>query len=243
MLSGQTIDLFEVYKLGRASERQEERYLAFRAHDLCRASVRRSSYPAADVHPDGDSMRRAAVIQALMTARCKGFESERVNQFIEDGKKLTAWYVDENNPMSPNFVHLPRNASPEQLETLRMRWNELIEQYGASAIAGRESSFSEFLEVAGKSQDAGAQDGVKMRPLEAIAAASLALCHAGFDCSATSNAYGVVCGVHGSCEPSLALAFLKGLSADEAAAVDARAQWLGRALVARDVVALGLRHP
>lgn len=243
MLSGQTTDLFEVYKLGRASERPEERYLAFRAHDLCRAYVRRASYPAAEAHPDGDSMRRATAIQALMLTRCKGFESERLNQFLDDGKKLTAWYVDENNPMSPNFVHLPRHASPEQIETLRQRWLGLIEQQGASAIAGREGSFSEFLEVVGTKQDAGAQNGLKLRSPEAIAAASLALCHAGFDCSATSNTYGVVCGVHGSCEPSLAQVFLKGLSADEAAAVNARAQWLGRSLAARDVVALGLRPP
>lgn len=89
VFSGGSVNLFDVYISGRESSDLTKRFLAFRVYDVCMPYVRRTTYPAANNFPDGDSMRRSTAIQFLMNRRCAAFSMENISEFVAHGKRLS----------------------------------------------------------------------------------------------------------------------------------------------------------
>lgn len=233
-------DVFALFAMGRDSKDPMQKLLASRAYDLCIQYIVPPAYPRQPSFPDGESMRRYVNIRASMQERCAGFHSIGVSELINTGKTLQAWYESESNPMSPNYLDIPRNPSEAELMEVGKRLAEQLRSQGAAAVFSRSGSLADWLDEAAKrpSQYKLAQE--LSTPINNHAMVLLAMCFSGFDCSASGNLYGMTCGLHGSCEPSFERSVLADAGNEDALAITKQARFLAQVLSSGGLESLGL---
>jgi len=233
-----SVDLFEVFKVGFESGNQEDQYLAYLAYDACLSYVHPTHIPLERPFPDGDSMRRAQAIRSIMKHRCEGFWSVRTEDLNRMGKDLVE-RTRSGDSMAGNYASMPRSPSNEDVIQARERLSQLLLRHGPAALLANSGNLVDWLvEVQLSRPDIQVHELLKHT--ETLSAAALiAMCHAGFDCSAESTLYGITCGAHQDCGPNFEESILASLGEKRATAL-AQAKVIGQAFIHRNPAPLGL---
>lgn len=238
-LGGVEGNLFDVFKDGFDSRDAEKEYLAHLAHDACLSYVRPTSTPLEKPFPDGDSMRRAQAIRAKMKLRCEGFGTVRIEDFIRMGRELQERTSSGDGMLSTNYASMPRSPTAEDIQRVRERLTEVLLRYGPVALLSNTGNLVDWLVEARRVLPDVQIHGSLQETDTLNAAVSIAICHAGFDCSADSTLYGITCGAHLDCAPSVEESLLASVG-DKRAVVLAQARVIGQAFLQRDPGPLGL---
>ncbi len=234
--------LLKLYERGLASERPEDRFLALRAWDLCFPVVI-GAVPLKSGDRPTEAQRRYDDTFRLHGQHCAPFHRHRREHFMADGQRLRQSLKAADSPFR-DLGRLPiaDGAGVEARDSAEMRaygksLRRDLERYGTTALLWRDAELADWLRLS--AMKPGETWSPLGGPYAPYTATLLALCHAGFDCSRSSNLYFIVCGQTGHCGRDLAESLRDMEAGDAGARIDQQARRIARAVERRDYGALG----
>jgi hypothetical protein len=240
LLGSGMASIFDVFKAGVRSGIQEREYLAYLAYDACLSYVHPTSTPLEKPFPDGDSMRRAQAIKAQMKIRCEGFVTLRTEDLLRMGRELHERMISDEMVFSTNYAGMPRSPTDDDVKRAGDRLSDVLTRYGPVALLSNSGNLVHWLSEAGRNlPDVKMESSLREEPGTLTDAVNVAICFAGFDCSASSTLYGISCGAHHDCASSMEESILA-TAGDKRARTLFQAKVIADAFVRRDPTPLGL---
>lgn len=230
--------LLTAYRRGLASKEIEDKYLAYRALDICISTLIPS--PRAEIGgTNGDTIRRADAARHDLRKKCAPFLVLPRDELQRNARSLLATIEGPTSPFRGEFLTLAPDDPSIGNDLVRQRLHNAITDHGGGALQWAGPALADWLAqpstMLPKSQE---HLRLSQHLHEAV---TLARCELGMDCGHSSNALLVTCAVYSSCADSYEDVVLASLpSTQEQEAVRAQAKLIAKAVRTKQLHLLGL---